>query len=94
MFDAWFAISSVSTDIFDFDKYQIKSCIASSSFLFRSISMKSASHCLAYLDKWRPESLRPGLSGFRMSAAKSVRRLTISCSFDGMYPLDNARYIW
>ena len=55
--------------------------------------MNSDSHCLENLTNKRPESLRSGLSGFRTSAAKRVRRLMMSCSVEGMNPLDIALYI-
>jgi hypothetical protein len=42
----------------------------------------------------RPESLKSGFSGFRMSADNKLRRLIMTCSFDGMKPMDMALSIW
>ena len=52
--------------------------------------MNCKSHRLVNFNSSRPESLRSGLSGLRISDARRVRRLMISCSVDGMKPLDRA----
>ena len=52
--------------------------------------MNCESHRLENFDSSRPESLRSGLSGLRISDARRVRRLMISCSVDGMKPDDKA----
>ena len=68
----------------------MKSWIWSLSFLCRRISINCESHRLENFDSSRPESLRSGLSGLRISDARRVRRLMISCSVDGMNPADRA----
>ena len=56
--------------------------------------MNCFSHCLENFSISRPESLRSGLSGFKKSEARRVRRLMITCSVEGMNPLDRALSIW
>ena len=83
-------MSSVSSEILDLERDHIKSWIWSLSFLCRRISINCTSHRLENPDSSRPESLSSGLSGFRTSDARRVRRLMISCSVDGMKPADRA----
>ena len=56
--------------------------------------MNCVSHCLENFTRRRPESLRSEVSGFKTSEANRVRRLIMSCSVEGIYPLDKARSIW
>lgn len=88
------AISLTSTEARDLDKNHMKSWIWSLSFLCRSKSINSCRNCFVNFTSCRPESLRSGLSGLRMFADSKLRRLMMTCSFDGMNPFDRARNIW